>query len=494
MGQSGPGEEDRILRDIGGGRTRPLYLVTGEPVLAEAAAKRIADAVAQPNGLRVESFRRPADLGPILADLRTYSLFASGKVAMVVDSAVLSDRRAAAYLIDQAAEVLPIDDAGELSGAARQAAGRLLQVCRFFGLEVGKAPARQAIDALPAWAFEGAAASGSGRARGKKRGKAQVDELKAGLTTLLEAAIRGDVQGYAESDAIELAAIAASGLPDGHHLVLCEAAVADDHPVVARLRAEGSLLALVQVDADRAGKWQGLDELRAELERETEVSMTDAALEELARRTLRKRSDRGASGTDPDSTARFAAEYRKLVSLSDSRSIEVALVEQAVEDRGEEDVWALLDAIGAGRLAEALGRLRRLIDSAEDPMQARLAFFGQLASLCRQLTAVAGMVEVAGIAPGERNYNRFRERQAPKLQAGVGDFRPLADLHPYRLHRAYLAASRIGAPILQGLPARVLETELRLKGESGDPDAALTDLIAFLAGGQLQAAQRRASR
>jgi hypothetical protein len=39
----------------------------------------------------------------------------------------------------------------------------------------------------------------------------------------------------------------------------------------------------------------------------------------------------------------------------------------------------------------------------------------------------------------------------------------------------------------------VLETELRLKGESGDPDAALTELIAFLAGGQI-AAQRRAAR
>jgi DNA polymerase III delta subunit len=493
MGQSGPSEEGRILEEIVA-KSRPLHLVTGEPVLAEAAARRIADALALPSGIRVESFRRPADLGSILADLRTYSLFGTGKVTLVVDSAVLSDRRAAAYLIDQAAESLPVDGSAELSGAGRQAAGRLLQVCRFFGLVPGATPARQTLDALPAWAFEGAASSGGARGRGKKRGKPQIDELKAGLATLLEAAVRDGVQGYAESDAVELAAIAAAGLPAGHHLVLCEAAVADDHPLVARLRADGALLALVQVDADRAGKWQGLDELRAELERETQVTMSDAALEELARRTLRRRSERGASGTDPDSTARFAAEYRKLVSLTDSRSIEVELVAQAVEDRGEEDVWALLDAIGAGRLAEALGRLRRYVDSAEDPMQARLAFFGQLASLCRQLAAVAGMVEVAGIAPGERNYNRFRERQAPKLQAGVGDFRPLADLHPYRLHRAYLAASRIGAPILQGLPARVLETELRLKGESGDPDAALTDLIAFLAGSQLQAAQRHASR
>jgi DNA polymerase-3 subunit delta len=490
----GPAEEGRILSAIAAGKIRPLYLVTGEPVLAEPAARRIADAVAQPNGVRVESFRRPVDLGAILADLRTYSLFGSGKVTVVVDSAVLSDRRAAAYLIDQAAEALPIDAANELSGAARLAAGRLLQVCRFFGLEPGATPARQTIDALPAWAFEGASGGGSrGSSRAKKRTKAQVEELRSGLTALLETAVRDGVQGWAEGDAVELAAIAESGLPSGHCLVLCEAAIADDHPLVKRLRGEGSLLELALVDTDRAGKWQGLDQLRAELERETGVAMTDAALDELARRTLRHRSERGASGTDPDSTARFAGEYRKLVSLTDAKSIEIELVVQAVEDRGEEDVWALLDAIGAGRLAEALGRLRRYVDSAEDPMQARLAFFGQLASLCRQLTAVAGMVEVAGIAPGERNYNRFRERQAPKLQAGVGDFRPLADLHPYRLHRAYLAASRIGAPILQSLPARVLETELRLKGESGDPDAALTDLIAFLAGSQLQA-QRRVSR
>jgi DNA polymerase III delta subunit len=212
--------------------------------------------------------------------------------------------------------------------------------------------------------------------------------------------------------------------------------------------------------------------------------MSDLALDALARRTLRRRSDRGASGTDPDSTARFAAEFRKLVALNGQGRIELELVEQAVEDRGEEDVWALLDAIGAGRLGEALGRLRRYVDGAEDPMQARLAFFGQLAQLCRQLTAVAGMMELQGVAPGERNYNRFKERQAPKLQGSVGggDFRPLGELHPYRLHRAYLAASRIGAPILVGLPARVLETELRLKGESGDPDAAMTELIAWLAG------------
>ena len=118
-------------------------------------------------------------------------------------------------------------------------------------------------------------------------------------------------------------------------------------------------------------------------------------------------------------------------------------------------------------------------------MAARLLFFGQLASMCRQLTAVGGMMQVARVPPGERSYTRFRDKQAPKLQAAVGhtDFQPLADVHPYRLHRAYLAASRLAPSMLRRLPARLLETELRLKGESGDPDAALTELIAWVAGG-----------
>jgi DNA polymerase-3 subunit delta len=484
----GPSAEDRILAAARSGASRPLYLVTGEPVLAEAAARRIASALAEKAGAEIVSHRRPTDLGAIVADLRTYALFGGGKISLVVDSAVLSDRRAAAYLIDQAAEALPVDAGAELKGAARQAAGRLLQVCRLFAIEPGAGTAQSAIAHLPGWVFEGGAPAGGrggagARARGKRRAKAAVEELKSGLAELLEAALRDDVRGWAETDAADLAAVAQEGLPSGHALILCEAAVADDHPLVVRLRAEDALVELRHVDADRSGKWQGLDQLAQELERETGCAITEEALEELARRTLRKRSDRGASGTDLDSTARFAGEYRKLVSLASEGSIELALVEQVVEDRGEEDVWAVLDSIGAGRVGDALGRLRRHLDGAEDPMAARLAFFGQLAQLCRQLSAVGGMMQVAGVPPGERNYRRFQERQVAKLQAGVGDrdFSPLADLHPYRLHRAYLAASRLGRSTLAGLPARVLETELRLKGESDDPDAALYDLVAWIA-------------
>jgi hypothetical protein len=99
--------------------------------------------------------------------------------------------------------------------------------------------------------------------------------------------------------------------------------------------------------------------------------------------------------------------------------------------------------------------------------------------------AAQSMIELGIVPAGERNYRRFEERHAPSLQrelhAGVAS--PLAGLHPFRLHRIYLAASRLRGRDLSALPAAVLETELRLKGESGEPDAALAALAALVGGG-----------
>ena len=236
--------------------------------------------------------------------------------------------------------------------------------------------------------------------------------------------------------------------------------------------------------AERGGGWQGLDLLAAELERQTGVGIAGDALSELARRTLRQEGDRrgkGSAGTDADSTARFAGEYRKLAHLASAiGKIERKLVAQSVEDRGEEDVWQLLDAVSAGRSGEALDRLHRLITGAEDPLNARLGFFSLFASFCRQLTAIRGMMRVSRIPPGEGNYARFRDRLAPALQGEVpgGGKNPLAGLHPFRLHKAYMAASRLPETVAVRLPADLLDTELQLKGESSEADTALATLVA----------------
>ncbi len=276
------------------------------------------------------------------------------------------------------------------------------------------------------------------------------------------------------------------GLPPGHFLVLAEGAVAADHPVVRLLDEHGAVLALGRVESDRGG-WQGLEPLAQELERQTGVAITGDALAELARRTLRQENDgrgRGTGGVEADSTARLAGEYRKLANLlgTEGARIDRKLVEQTVEDRGEEDVWQLLDAISAGRGGEALDRLSRLLSSAEDPLAARLSFFSLLGSFCRQLVAVRGMMKVARVSANEANFGRFKNSHAPALQSEIptGGKNPLAGLHPFRLHKAYLAACRMPEPFLAKLPSDLLETELQIKGESGEADVALARLVTRL--------------
>ncbi len=472
---------ESILREVAAGRLHPVYLVTGDIVLALPAAESLAAALAQAAGCAVETHRRPARLTPLLVDLRTYSLFSPAKVILVTESALTADRAAAAELVDQSAEALPLGS-GELPARGRQGASRFLQALRLFGIDPQRGEPAAIVDELPAWALQGGEAVRR-RGGGRGRSKAEVEELRRGLAELLAAARAAGIEGWADTDLAELAAVVAGGLPPGHALVLAESAAAGDHPLVAALAAAGAVVEVGRVDRERDG-FTGADLLARELERQTGSAIAADALAELARRTLRQLQGRGwgGEGVDPDSTQRFAAEYRKLADLAAGERIERELVEEAVEDRGQEDVWKLLDAIAAGRGDDALGRLARLLRSADDPLAARLAFFAVLAGFCRQLTALGEALSLVRAERGETSYQAFKARIAPALQGELpGGKNPLAGLHPFRLHRVYLAACRMPAQELALLPWRVLETELRMKGESGEADTALTELVAAVA-------------
>jgi DNA polymerase-3 subunit delta len=473
---------ESVLRAVAAGQVQPAYLVTGDLVLALPAAERLAAALAAAVGCAVESHRRPARLTPLLEDLRTYSLFSTGKVLLVAESALTADRASAAELVDQAAEGLPL--AGdELSPRGRQGASRLLQALRLFGVDPARGDPAAVVGELPAWALQGGETLRR-RSGGRGRAKGDVEELRRGLAQLLAAARAAEIQGWADTDLSELAAVVAGGLPRGHALVLAESAASSEHPIVASLAAAGALVDVGRVEVERSG-FAGAELLARELERQTGAGIAPEALAELARRTLRERQGRGwggGEGVDPDSTQRFAAEYRKLADLAGGERIERELVEEAVEDRGQEDVWKLLDAAAEGRADDALDRLARLLRSADDPVAARLAFFSMFAGFCRQLAAVGEALALSGAPRGERSYNAFKARIAPALQGELpGGKNPLAGIHPFRLHRAYLAACRMPPADLPRLPWRVLETELRMKGESGEADAALFELVAGVA-------------
>ena len=150
---------ERLLEAIAGGTPHPVVLVSGDLVVAEPLAARIARAVAETAGCEVESHRRPSRLDALFADLRTFSLFGSAKVVLAIDTAILADSRAAADLVDQAAEGLPLDGAvTELSAGQREAASRLLQALHVFGLDTSsQTSAADLLDGLPTWAFQGGA-------------------------------------------------------------------------------------------------------------------------------------------------------------------------------------------------------------------------------------------------------------------------------------------------------------------------------------------------
>ncbi len=450
----------------------PLYLVVGDPVLAEPAASRLGAALAERAGGSFALRRRPPDLLPLLEDLRTFSLFGGAKVLAVVDTAVLADRTGAVELVADALAVAPPN--GEtLSAKEREGASRLLQALHLFGVDPAAGAAAAAVAGVPDWALAGK--------RGGRLARKEAEQRRETLVPLLEGARREGLAGLGEAAVAQLGELLARGLPAGHALILAERSVAADHPLVAQLRARGAFVAVGTVGADRDG-FTGVEAVASQLEGEVGVGIRRDALAELARRTLRQ-EERGA-GVAAESTARLAAEYRKLADLAgDGGTIDLAAVREVVEDRGEEDSWQLLDALAEGRGGEVLGRLERLVTGSEDPARARLAFFALLAGFCRQLVAVRSLVERLGLPPAERNYNRFKDRLAPALTGELpeGLPNPLAGLHPFRLHRAYLAAGRLAADLLLGLPMRLLDTEMALKGEGTDPRAALAALIAEVA-------------
>lgn len=470
---------EELLDAARAGALPPVVLVRGDRALAEPAALRLASALGGLWGAEPVVLRHPDSLAALVEDLRTFALFATGKVLVAVGTGALADRDAAADLLAEVREVLPWSgEAAELSGAPRQAAVRLLQVLRLFDLDAAALGAERALAGLPE-----AVLAGGGRARAGRSGG---EEARALLRPLLAAAVEAGLRGAGESEVTLLADVVRDGLPERHLLLLVESAAPDAHPLVAELARRGALVEAGRLSTARGGGVAGLDRLVAELERETGVAMRPDAAAELARRTLRAEDSRRSgpgSGLEADSTERFVAEYRKLAALAGQGAIGIESVRSQVEDRGEQDLFAMLDAIGAGRAGEALAMLERRLSGADDRLAERLIVFGQLAAFARRQVAVAGIVEQLDLPARESRYVAFRDRIHPSVVGAVDGLlkNPLAGQKEFPLFRAYQAVARCSRDELARLPGQVLETELRLKGESGDPDAALADFVVRLA-------------
>ena len=453
-----------------------MVVVRGDRALAEPVAAQLAAEIAAAWGVEAHRARRPEELADLVADLRTMSLFEPGKVVLAVETALLADRGAAGELIAAARAALPFTGGAEdLTETAREAALMLLRVVRLHDLDPAAAPAEQILGELPDRLFSGG------------RGKAAAAEtVRAELAPLLAAAVAAGLRGAGQEDVSLVADLLRDGLPERHLLVLVESAVADGHPLLEAIARRGGVVDAGRLAVAKGGRFEGLEPLVAEIARESGAEIRRDAVEELGRRTLRTEEYRrgGSGGVDADSAARFGAELRKLANLAGGRPITRELVAANVEDRGQEEVWPILDALGDGKAGEALAKIRRRLAGADDPLRERLSMFALLAGHARLLAAVGGALAASGAPPDERSFPRFKERIAPALQGEIDgvEVNPLAKLHPYRLHKVYLATGRHERGALARMAARTLETERRLKGDSDDAEAALAAYVMALAG------------
>jgi hypothetical protein len=191
----------------------PLYLLIGDPVLVEPAAAKLGAALAERGGGDFALRRRPADLLPLLEDLRTFSLFGGGKVLAAVDSAALADRDAAVELVGEALGTPPPTGA-TLSAREREAASRLLQALHLFGIDPAVGEPEESLAGLPDWALAGKV--------GGRVGKKEAETRRQSLAALLAGARREGVTGLGEAAVAQLGDLLRRGLPKGHALILAE--------------------------------------------------------------------------------------------------------------------------------------------------------------------------------------------------------------------------------------------------------------------------------
>ncbi len=444
-----------------------VHLIVGNLTLAEPKARKMAERLARDDPYTLA--RHKESLAGVLDDLETFSLFGEAKVVIAFETALLADQSAASSLVDAALDDPVSDPSANLSGRQRWCATRLYSVLNMFGLDPFAGSAEEAVADLPDHVLKGA----SGRI-----GAARVSERREQLVRLLQAGREQEVAVHSEAVVERIAAALEHGFPPGHHLILVESAVDESHPLASRLKALDAVVGVGEITAQRQGGWQGADRLAAALAAETGIKAAPAAIRELAERTLRRKARDRSGVVDADSAARFAAEYRKLATYVDAE-ITVQDVRRVVADRGDQDVFQIMDAIGEGKTGEVLHRFTRYMDAASDPEAARLGFFSQLAEFCRHLAWIEARFEQTGVERGMNNYPQFKQRLAPILAADTG-VDALHKIHPFRLHRAYLAASRLRPGRGAELPAKVLVTERRIKGESRSADLAIDALLADL--------------
>ncbi|MFU8819772.1 MAG: DNA polymerase III subunit delta [Desulfurivibrio sp.] len=442
----------KLLTQIAGGASAPVYLLVGERYLCREAAEQLIAALLpeereRPSRLTVIDGERE-DPARTLAGLRTYSLFGGRRVHKVVDSRLLFSKTVAKTLWEKAEKSAETEK--------KEAARLLLAMLGLAGLT----PA--------AWRQEQIAGLAAG-AWQKLFGFTKPADTSWAEAILAEIGDQPAPAPAGKGDAGE-AYIAAleGGLPPGNILLLL-AETADRRKKLYKYLDKNAVI--IDLSVDSGGSAPARKEqknLLADLARQTLAGfgkkLAADALEPLLERI----------GFHP---VAVVMETEKLaLYVGDRPLISRADVDAMVGRTREEAIFELSEAYSSGKLEQALGLLDRLQQGGMHP----LAILGGLRNHVRKLLLARAVIDGAGIdfTPG-LPFPAFQKNYLPRLREereGGRGWPSSFPGHPYALYQLFLQAVKLAPPRLRSMLNELLRAESRLKG-SGLPTAAVMSAL-----------------
>lgn len=155
-------------------------------------------------------------------------------------------------------------------------------------------------------------------------------------------------------------------------------------------------------------------------------------------------------------------EVAKLALLSDSGTVDAALVEAHVGDWRTRQTWDMIDAMVEGRAAEAMKQLDRLIAAGEAP----IAILAQVAYTLRKFATASRLVQ--------QSEEAGRRVSLPQVLGKAGFWKGKVD-------DALRQLKQIGRPRAEKLATWLLEADLAMKGHNSAAPLARFELERLIA-------------
>jgi len=247
------------------------------------------------------------------------------------------------------------------------------------------------------------------------------------------------------------------GLPDGAFLVMLANQVDRRGRLFKKLVQAGCVLDL-SLERDRSGRIHR-DSLAAFLEQR--LRRTDKRIEPRAKEMVLARCG--------DELWGFHQEIEKLLLyVGDAPLVRTEDVEQIFTDRSEGWVFDLTDSLGRRDLLQALGQLRRLLDTGEYPLR----LLGAIASEVRRLLQSRELLdkELMGLWRRGMSFKEF-QRRVPADTPG------LPTKSPYVNYLTLQRAEQFTMPELHQYRRLIQEADVRLKSSGHAPQAVMERLL-----------------